>query len=379
MRLPWQRRSSEVFVNDLLGGVEAIQRPGTRIGCPDEPTSVSIRDPQRFARALNEALVAFDQLRSDSPYLVDAHVNTYHSTVGIRFVKPGPDIERSGQIEPSLEVSFRSLRSVVKQNGGDLHYWGGTNFLDVSLPFHGPMREAFPDVEHLPWDERYRCLLERATWESLRRMVFRFSNLAESFAARCVELRASRVLVPSVGICVHPWIFADRGLGVVATDAAASAISAVADPGRWPRLYSRAACERWDIGQAASYASQGNPARFASMPELADHAVRESLGQRIKFVLADWADIPLERSGVDAVFATNALPRNSAAERVAVLKEWIRVVRPGGIAFIAQHNFLERDVESVLLDAGWRQANILGAERMADNETTRFQVYYSSG
>jgi hypothetical protein len=59
----------------------------------------------------------------------------------------------------------------------------------------------------------------------------------------------------------------------------------------------------------------------------------------------------LERGGVDAVFATNALPRNSAAERAAVLNEWIRVPRPGGIAFIAQHNFFDREVESVLLDA----------------------------
>ncbi len=62
-----------------------------------------------------------------------------------------------------------------------------------------------------------------------------------------------------------------------------------------------------------------------------------------------------------------------------VLTEWVRVVRPGGIVFIAQHNFLDSDVEPFLHDAGWVEANILGGERAALPEATAFQIRYSSG
>ena len=51
------------------------------------------------------------------------------------------------------------------------------------------MREEFPEVKNLPWDERYRQLLERATWGSLRRMVFRFCKLADSVAVSCVKFQ----------------------------------------------------------------------------------------------------------------------------------------------------------------------------------------------
>jgi hypothetical protein len=111
------------------------------------------------------------------------------------------------------------------------------------------MREEFPETKDLPWDERYRFLLARATWALLRGKVFRFSKFADSIAARCVEYQLLRVLIPSVGICVHPWLFADRGLSVVATDAAGSALAALSEPARWPRLFSRAAFERWDISE----------------------------------------------------------------------------------------------------------------------------------
>lgn len=150
-----------IDVKDLLSSVQAIQLKGTRIGWPDDPTPVSITDPQRFASHLDAALTAFHDLRGGTPYVVNAEVNSYHRSVWTRFVQRGPCLDRNGQIEPILEPAFESLRSTAMKDGGDLHYWGGNNYFDVSLPFRGPVREEFPEVNHLPWDERYRQLLKR--------------------------------------------------------------------------------------------------------------------------------------------------------------------------------------------------------------------------
>jgi hypothetical protein len=373
----------EIDIKELLRSVQALQTPRTRIGCPDDPTPVGIADLRSFVTCLDNALRAFRDLRGGADYLVSAEVNAYHRCVGVRFVQRGECgkawEDRIGQVEPALEAVFLDLYAAAARNDGVFSYWGGTNFLDLSFPFKGPVREEFPEVKHLPWDERYRYLLERATWGSLRHMVFRFSNLAESFATRCVELGLSRALIPSVGLCVHPWLFAEHGLSVVATDAAGSALTALSEPHRWPRLYSQAAFERWDIAESAHYATQGNPDHFARMPDLEDRGVRESLRQRITFALSAWADLPLRSGSVDAIFATNALPRESSAEQLRVLEEWARVVRPGGIVFIAQHNFFDAGVEAVLRDSGWVEANILGGERPAQSGVTGFQIRYSSG
>lgn len=115
------------------------------------------------------------------------------------------------------------------------------------------------------------------------------------------------------------------------------------------------------------------------MPDLQNEDVRDSLKQRITFSVADWADLPVENGSVDAIFATNALPRESEDERFRVLREWGRVIRPGGIVFIAQHNFFASDVESVLRDAGWVETPIIGGKRTELCGRTGFQVYYSSG
>src|SRR5262249_20591328 len=159
-------------------------------------------DPQEFATCLDNALSVFRDLRNGKDYLVSAYVNAYHRSVWVRFVQRGACENWNGQLEPVLEPAFRSLRAVVAQSGGELHYCRGNNYLDLSLPFRGVVREEFSEVEHLPWDERFRQLLKRATWGSLRAMVFRFSKIAERFAARSVEFGMSRVLIPSVGLCV---------------------------------------------------------------------------------------------------------------------------------------------------------------------------------
>lgn len=368
----------KIDVRELLDSVPAIRSPGTRIGLPDDPTPVDVVDLQRLSTCLDTALRAFHDLRGGTDYLVSAEVNAYHRATWVRFVQHGPCQDRNGQVEPALKPSFRALRRAVARSGGELHYWGGNNFFDVSFPFRGPVREESLQVTHLPWDERYRQQLTRVAWRSLRDVVYRFANLAEAFAARCVEARLSRVLIPSVGLCVHPWLFAEHGLSVVATDVAASALAALSEPERLPRLYSRSAYERWDVATAALYATRGNPDHFERMPDLEDPHVRESLRQRITFAVGDWAAVPLADRSVDALFATNALPRESSAEQLRVLWEWIRVVRPGGLAFLALHNF-DSQVEPVLREAGWVERNVMGRERPGQPGATGFQVRYSSG
>lgn len=369
----------KIDIKNLLGSIKALNTPGLRMGFPDDPTLVEIADPSRLSASLDDALRAFRDLRGGLDYLVNAEVNAYRRVVSVRFVQRGDTWDRNGQVEPTLEPSFRILRDAIENCDGELHYWGGNNYFDLSLPFHGPIRDPFPDVNHLPWDDRYRHELDCATWESLRSRVFRFSNLAESFATRCVELGLSNVLIPSVGLCIHPWLFADQGLSVVATDGAASALAALSEPDRWPRLYSPSAFERWDIAESAAFATQGNLDHFERMPDLENPRVRESLRQRIRFVVNDWANLDLGNGSVDAVFATNALPRESAVERLQVLREWVRVVRRGGLVFIAQHNLFNPDVEAVLRDAGWIETNIMRGERSNQPGATAFQIQYSSG
>jgi hypothetical protein len=374
----------EIDISNLLRFVPALLTSGARIGWPDDPTPVDIADPTSFVICLDNALRAFRDLRGGADYLVSAKVNGCHLCV--TFMQRGGCEEgwqkRVHKVEPALKAVFRDLHAAAARSGGRFSHWGGTNFCSLSFPFQGPVREEFPDVQHLPWDEQYRQLLHRAAWTSLRSMVFRFSNLAEQFAARCVEFGLSSVLIPSVGLCVHPWLFADHGLSVTATDAARPALSVLSEPNRWPRLYSRPAFERWDLAESALYATQGNPDPFARMPDLLDRGVREALRQRITFAVADWADLPVDSGSVDAIFATNALPRESAADQARVPEEWARVVKPGGAVFIAQHNFSDADVERIersLRSAGWAQANILGGDRPAQPGTTAVQMRYSSG
>lgn len=368
----------ELDIRDLLGSVPMLQSPGVRIGLPDDPTPVHISDPGLLAAHLDDALRAFHELRPLSKYLVDASINTIHGSLWTRFVKPGASGHR-GVVEPTLAPLFDSLREVVAHNHGDFHYWGGNNYFDANLPFRGLMREDFPDVKDLPWEQRYRYLLERESWESLRGRVFRFSRFAVSIASQCIERQMSRILIPSVGLCIDPWLFADRGLSVIATESSGSALAAVSEPWEWPRLYSRSAFERWDIHQAGIYACDPQPDHFPGIPDLEDRGVRESLKQRIEFELADWAKLPINDRSIDAIFATNALPRDSEKELASVLREWVRVIRPGGIAFVLQHNFFKSDVEATLQDAGWVRKNILKGECPDQPDRTSYQVFRSSG
>lgn len=368
-----------IDIEELLSSVPAIQLPGVRIGFPDDATPLQIVNRESLCKCLERALCDFREARGKSDFLVSATVNTYRREVWVRFVLRVPRQERGGQIEPALEPAFRVLRTELTVNGGSLHYYGGDCFFDMTFPFQAFQRDDSLKIDHLPWEDQYRQLLQRASWMSLRRRVYRFSALAQAFAKRCDARRISQVLVPSVGLCVHPWLFADFGLSVFATDTSRSALAALSEPNRWPQLYSHPAYERWGIQESASYATQGNPDHFDRFPDLADLRRRNSLRQRITFSLSDWAALPLAKGSVDAIFATNALPREKPVERRRVLEEWIRVVRAGGLIFIAQHNFYDPEVEQLLQTAGWVEANILGREDSVQSGLTNFELQYSSG
>jgi hypothetical protein len=209
----------KIDVRDLLYAVPAIRAPSTRVGLPDGPTLVEVTSPDRFAASLDAAMRAFRELRPGTQTLVSADVNAYPKEVWVRVLENGrSDMDRNGQVEKSLARSLASLRAVAERNRGGAHYRAGNNYLDVWLPYPNPDREDFLDVTHLPWDERYRILLERESWELLRNRVFRFSKLAVTLADRCLACGMTTVIVPSVGICVDPWLFASRGLTVTATD-----------------------------------------------------------------------------------------------------------------------------------------------------------------
>jgi hypothetical protein len=370
-----------IDVRDLLHSVPGIRAPGTRVGLPDGPTVVEVAHPDRFAASLDAAMRAFRELRPGTQTLVSADVNSYRKEVWIRVLQNGrSDRDRNGGVEESLAPSLDSLRAVAERSRGGVHYWGGNNYLDVSLPYPNPDREDFLEVKQLSWNERYRVQLERESWESLQHMVFRFSNLAATLADLCLARGMATVLVPSVGICVHPWLFASRGLTVTATDVAGTALAALSEPGCHPNLYSSAAYERWDTSTCASFAMIPHPDHFDGMPALEDDCVREALRHRIAFVVADWARLPVPAGTIDLVFATNAIPRDSGAERVAVLEEWVRVLRPGGVAYIAQHHAGgDWGVESFFRERGFVEGDFFGGEQPHEGVRGGFQIRYSSG
>src|SRR5262245_40418284 len=133
----------KIDLRDLLGLVPAMNVPASRVGWPDGPTMVEVGDPDRFSASLDAAMRAFRELRPGTQTLVRADVHGYRNEVWIRVLQNGPFSDRNGQVEASLSRSFGSLRAAAERNGGGLHYWGGNNYLDVSLPCPGSDREEF--------------------------------------------------------------------------------------------------------------------------------------------------------------------------------------------------------------------------------------------
>jgi hypothetical protein len=68
-------------------------------------------------------------------------------------------------------------------------------------------------------------------------------------------------------------------------------------------------------------------------------------------------------------------PALQSTNRVKVLWEWQRVVRPGGAVFIAQHNFIDAELESILRNSGWTQTDLLRGVRPDSADATGFQIF----
>src|SRR5271166_6806607 len=179
-----------IDIRAFLDSIPAFKALRARVGLPDDPTFVEMANPLAFAACLDKAMRAFEQLRPGTQTLVDADVNGNTKSVRIRIVQNGFDRCR-GPVETSLAERFDSLRSIAEADGGELSYYGGSTYLVLSLPYSGAGRQAYIELDHLPWSERYGVLLEHESWETLRSIVFRFSDLATMAADRCVLSRMS--------------------------------------------------------------------------------------------------------------------------------------------------------------------------------------------
>jgi SAM-dependent methyltransferase len=214
------------------------------------------------------------------------------------------------------------------------------------------------------------------SFSSLRREVYRFSARAMQVARWSATRAPVRVLIPSVGLCVHPWLFAAASLSVVATDISRTALATLTNPCALPRVYGAKAQERWDIHESAAYGGQ-HPEGFEPMPDLENERTCAALRPRIEFIEADWADLPLEDASIDVVFATNALPRGDDETRASVLAEWARVARTGGLIFTQMHNDAGPMAGAFFEQLGWQRIDTLTDERRPG--VTAFLEYLSSG
>jgi hypothetical protein len=372
----------KIDVRDLLSPLRAIEEPPTRVGFLDHPALVEIDNPDEFIAALVAAVRDLHTLYPDNAAVVFADVPAERNSLWIWICqRQGLDLEELDKVQiPPPGPGVAPLQAVAERNGGGLRYDGWRQYLILWLPFPNTWPKGTQVDRKLPWDERYRSQLEGERPDWIRFEVFRFSKLAAPLADRCAACGMNNVLVPSVGICVDPWLFASRGLTVTATDSARSALTALSDPARYPLLYSLAAYERWDAEMSRTYKLIPHPYHFDGMPELENEQLRETLRRKITFVLADWARLPVPSDSIDLIFATNAIPRDFRQEWWKVLDEWARVVRRGGILYIAQHNVLEKDaIESPILERGFVKCDFLGGESPPAGARGGFQMRYTSG
>lgn len=223
-----------------------------------------------------------------------------------------------------------------------------------------------------------RAKLARTSWSSLRDEAFRFCDLAARIADWAFTADATRVLVPSVGLCVHPWLFAHHSLAVVATDISRTALETLKWPERLPKMYGRQAKDRWDLHEAALYGGD-HPHRFELVPNLDDPATASQLRERINFAQCDWADLPVEDASVDVIFATNALPRDDEERTRRVFAEWARVIRPRGLVFTAMHNARGATATAYFESLGWMRVSALRGEAAPNTDKPLFEEYLSSG
>jgi hypothetical protein len=389
MRRGTQRRT--LLVATELVPVEALMAPIfaehgiARVGWPDDAVRVRLEDPHGLAVALATSITTLRALFPNAPLLADIDVYMEAQRLDLRIARSGasaPTTEDDrAQVRDALHAAMAPLRRLAVDEGGLAECgWWGTNF-DLRLPARevGPHlagRKHFPGLPKTSWEKHYREKLRCTSFSSLRDEVYRFSDQATNIARSAATERSLRVLVPSVGLCVHPWLFAAASLSVVATDVSHTALATLANPSALPRVYGAKAQERWDISQSAAYGGH-HPAPFASMPQLEDENTCAALRRRMSFIEADWARLPLEDASVDIVFATNALPRDDDEARGRVLGEWARVVRPGGLVYTQMHNDVGPSASAFFERLGWQPVDSLPEERRPG--VTTFLERISSG
>jgi len=245
------------------------------------------------------------------------------------------------------------------------------------------LRSFDPEVRDLPWEARYTRMLEHCREQDLRDDAYRFAGWAEALVSYARRHGARTAACPSVGLNVDPWLLAAGGLRVVAFDRAAAAIEAVAHPGRRRQVYSAAAKLAWTLEDASRWADGVSPHAFGASPDLGHPDVLAALGPRVVALVGDWARLPLAGGAVDVLFATNALPREEGDEalRAAVLAEWGRVLRPGGVAVVCMHNAgqLAREARAFFAARGLREVEVRDPDAPPPGPAGAFQVVRSSG
>jgi SAM-dependent methyltransferase len=368
---------------EILSSLQSLKSDGVRVGFPDTSAPISLSDRSGFVCAVDAMVCAFRELRGGLT-IVDAKDNSYRKAVVMRVKQLARgDSSRKGVVEPKISEKLAELQSVLDCDDGELHYWGGNNYFDIEVPLADLsfMREFSPDTDGLSWDERYELKLAKESSESLRDEAFRNCDNATMIAEHFDPSNAT-VFVPSVGICAHPWLFADRGFQVIACDISSTAMNALSQPHNFPLIYSLRSYDRWDISEACSwgYDPAGfHPEYFAGMPDLGSPEEFASLSRRIRFACGDWTSVPVPDDSVDLIFAANALPRTSDDEVKLVTDEWTRALRPDGCIFIAQHHPGHTiDLASRFQDQGLLPCDVRNGD-LPPSGRGGYQLYYSSG
>lgn len=86
--------------------------------------------------------------------------------------------------------------------------------------------------------------------------------------------------------------------------------------------------------------------------------LQEQYGRRLRFVQADALALPFDRASFDVVLALHVLHRVSDPR--AAVRQWLRVLRPGGLIGLEGSQPLRRAVERVFDDEGGSVAAVQG-------------------
>ena len=374
--LPMTEIDIEKSLREALSDLSRV-----RIAGLDEPQQIACHNPGVMMAAIRDLVAVYLQINPKCEVLirVEAWKETDDILIAI-VVSPKPlRITNTLPQQPlpqELLESLEHLRTIVQSENGQ---------------FNGKLRESkiAPDNENstaiwfprspncpkpqrswqdtpptiLPWNELYRWRLAHHSWDILRHEVYRFAREVEQVIAWAQSHGLNTVLCPAVGLCVDPWLFAHAGFNVIANDIAVSALEILAKPELTPQLYSTNAKELWDIEMTMMY-RRPHPHTFKNMPALENSSYQKQLASKIQFLTADAGHLSLAANSVDVIFACNALPRGQKRERRAVLKEWLRILKPQGLVFIRMHNDYQicSELRNFLLAAGLQERSVYSFE-----------------